>query len=75
MTLYWQARQPLATNYSALAQLVDDHQHLYGGQDNLHPGNLPPPVGNRGALCRISPGRVPASTPPVIILVTGLMIP
>ncbi|MCK6625679.1 MAG: hypothetical protein L6R45_10955 [Anaerolineae bacterium] len=41
LTLYWQARQPLAVNYSALAQLVDEQQHLYGGQDNLHPGNLP----------------------------------
>jgi hypothetical protein len=41
LTLYWQARQLLGINYSALAQLVDEQQHLYGGQDNLHPGNLP----------------------------------
>ncbi|MBI1880046.1 MAG: hypothetical protein HYR94_17815 [Chloroflexi bacterium] len=41
LTLYWQARQPLTTNYSALTQLVDEQQHLYAGQDNLHPGNLP----------------------------------
>jgi len=40
LALYWQARQLLATNYSALAQLVDAGQHLYGGQDNLHPGGL-----------------------------------
>jgi hypothetical protein len=31
----------LTANYSVLAQLVDEQQHLYAGQDNLHPGNLP----------------------------------
>lgn len=41
LTLFWQARQPLNVTYSALAQLVDDGQHLYAGQDNLHPGALP----------------------------------
>jgi hypothetical protein len=41
LTLYWQARQPLSTDYSALTQLVDRQQHLYAGQDNLHPGSLP----------------------------------
>ncbi len=41
LTAYWQAQQPLATDYSALAQLVDADGHLYAGQDNLHPGGLP----------------------------------
>jgi hypothetical protein len=41
LTLDWQARQPLSTDYSALTQLVDRQQHLYAGQDNLHPGSLP----------------------------------
>jgi len=40
LTVYWQARQPLLTNYSALAQLVDAERHLYANQDNLHPGQL-----------------------------------
>ncbi len=39
-TAYWQARQILTTDYSALAQLVDPEGHIYGGQDNLHPGSL-----------------------------------
>lgn len=77
LTVYWQARQPLATNYSALAQLVDDRQHLYAGQDNLHPGNLPATrwepwgfVQDRHAV------RVPAGTPPGdYFLVTGLYDP
>ncbi|NJN98318.1 MAG: hypothetical protein HC875_31635 [Anaerolineales bacterium] len=65
LTLYWQARQPLGVNYSALAQLVDEQQHLYGGQDNLHPGNLPTSrwepwgfVQDHHAI------RVPPGTPP-----------
>ena len=41
VTAYWQAPQPLLKNYSILAQIVDDQQHLYAGQDNLHPGQLP----------------------------------
>ncbi len=41
LTLFWQAQQPLTIDYSILAQLVDAEQHLYGGQDNLHPGGLP----------------------------------
>ena len=77
LTAYWQARQPLATNVSALAQLVDEDQHLYAGQDNLHPGSLPAirwePDGfvrDRHAL------RVPPGTPPGdYFLVTGLYDP
>jgi hypothetical protein len=41
LTLYWQARQPAAVNYSALAHLIDSERHLYAGHDNLHPGSLP----------------------------------
>ncbi|MBN1995013.1 MAG: hypothetical protein JW953_20125 [Anaerolineae bacterium] len=40
LTAYWQARHPLTTNYSSLAQLVDAERHLYAAQDNLHPGKL-----------------------------------
>jgi hypothetical protein len=41
VTAYWRAIQPLAANFSAFAQLVDDKQHLFAGQDNLHPGTIP----------------------------------
>lgn len=41
LTLYWQARQPVDNSFSALAHLVDAEQHLYAGQDNLHPGGSP----------------------------------
>jgi hypothetical protein len=65
VTAYWQARQPLATNYSSLAQLVDAQQHLFAGQDNLHPGNLPttrwPPWGFVRDPHRI---QIPPGTPP-----------
>lgn len=65
LTLYWQARQPLATDYSVLAQLVDAQQHLYGGQDNLHPGGLPTSRWEPWGFVR-DPHRVPVppGTPP-----------
>lgn len=77
LVAYWQARQPLTINVSALAQLVDEQQHLYAGQDNLHPGSLPAirwePDGfvrDRHAL------RVPPGTPPGdYFLITGLYDP
>lgn len=65
ITAYWQIGQPLETDYSILAHLVDEVGQLYAGQDNLHPGNLP--------TSRWSPGgfgqdrhqiTVPAGTPP-----------
>jgi hypothetical protein len=40
LTAYWQGQEPLTTDYSALAHLVDAEGHLYAGQDNLHPGSL-----------------------------------
>ena len=65
LTLYWQARQPLSTNYSALVQLVDKEQHLYAGQDNLHPGSVPTsrwlPWGFVKDAHRV---QVPPGTPP-----------
>ncbi|MCL4300386.1 MAG: glycosyltransferase family 39 protein [Anaerolineae bacterium] len=77
LTLYWQARQPLAMNYSALAQLVDGQQHLFAGQDNLHPGGLPTSrwepwgfVQDKHAV------QVPPGTPPGgYFLVAGLYDP
>ncbi len=73
LTLFWQGRQHLDTNYSILAQLVDDRQNLYGSQDNLHPGGLP--------VNRWEPGgfvedphtvQIPPGTPPGdYFLVTG----
>jgi hypothetical protein len=41
LTAFWQARRPLLTSYSSLAQLVDTGQYLYAAQDNLHPGQMP----------------------------------
>jgi hypothetical protein len=62
---YWQARQPLYNNYSALVHLVDDQGHLYAGQDNLHPGTIPtrqwPPWTFVQDVHQIP---VPAGTPP-----------
>jgi hypothetical protein len=76
-TLYWQARRPLAVDYSSLAHLVDDQAHLYAGQDNLHPGSLPasqwPPWGFVQDAHTV---RVPFGTPPGdYFLVTGLYQP
>jgi hypothetical protein len=77
LTLYWQARQPLATNYSALAQLVDDQQHLFAGQDNLHPGSLPTTRWEPWGFVRDKHAvRVPPGTPPGdYFLVAGLYDP
>jgi hypothetical protein len=77
LALYWQARRPLATNYSALAQLVDADSHLYAGQDNLHPGLLPtsqwPPWGFVRDLHTL---QIPFGTPPGdYFLATGLYDP
>lgn len=74
LTLYWQARQPLAINYSALAQLVDENNNLYAGQDNLHPGSLPTTLWQSWGFAQ-DPHliRVPPGTPPGdYFLVTGL---
>jgi hypothetical protein len=77
LTLYWQARQPLTTHYSALAQLVDDQQHLYAGQDNLHPGNLPTSRWESWGFTQDAHAvRVPPGTPPGdYFLVAGLYDP
>lgn len=77
LTLYWQARQPLTTNYSALAQLVDNQQHLFAGQDNLHPGNLPSSRwGTWGFVRDRHTIQVPPGTPPGdYFLVAGLYDP
>jgi hypothetical protein len=77
LTAYWQARRPAATNYSSLAQLVDEEQHLYAGQDNLHPGLMPTSQWPTWGFVR-DPHmiRVPAGTPPGrYFLVTGLYDP
>jgi hypothetical protein len=76
-TLYWQARRPLAVDYSSLAQLVDDQAHLYAGQDNLHPGSLPASQWQPwGFVQDIHTVRVPFGTPPGdYFLVTGLYQP
>ncbi len=77
LTLYWQARQPLTADYSALAQLVDDQQHLYAGQDNLHPGNLPARRWESWGFVRDTHTvSVPPGTPPGnYYLATGLYDP
>ncbi|MBN1217485.1 MAG: hypothetical protein JXM69_01035 [Anaerolineae bacterium] len=77
LTVYWQARQPLTTNYSSLAQLVDAHNRLYAAQDNLHPGEMParewPPWGFVQDSHRV---RVPPGAPPGdYFLITGLYNP
>lgn len=77
LTLYWQALQPLNTNYSALAQLVDREQHLYSGQDNLHPGSVPTSRWQPWGFIK-DPHRVevPPGTPPGdYFLVAGLYDP
>ena len=77
LTAYWQAQQPVATAYSALAQLVDLEGHLYAGQDNLHPGGLPttewPPWGfvRDSHVVRVPPGTPPGD----YFLTTGLYDP
>ncbi len=65
LTAYWQARQPLTTDYSTLAQLVDGQHHLYAGQDNLHPGGLPTSRWEPWGFAQDPHAvRVPAGTPP-----------
>ncbi len=73
LTAYWQTTQNLSTDYSILAQLVDENKNLYASQDNLHPGQVP--------LRRWEPWhfgqdphsiRVPFGTPPgQYFLITG----
>ena len=77
LSAYWQARQPPAVNYSALAQLIDDERHLYAGQDNLHPGTLQTTLWQPWGYVRDSHTvPVPAGTPPGdYLLVTGLYDP
>jgi hypothetical protein len=77
LTLYWQARQPLTTPYSALAQLVDEQQHLFAGQDNLHPGSLPVTRWEPWGFVRDKHAvQVPPGTPPGdYFLVAGLYDP
>jgi hypothetical protein len=77
LTLYWQARHALTTNYSALAHLVDEAGQIYAGQDNLHPGMLPatqwPPWGFVQDQHELF---IPPGTPPGdYFLVTGLYDP
>ena len=77
LTAYWQARQPLFTNYSSLAQLVDTEHHLYAGQDNLHPGQVPTSQWPTWSFTQ-DPHTlyVPPGTPPGdYFLVTGLYDP
>jgi hypothetical protein len=67
----------LTTNYSALTQLVDEQQHLYAGQDNLHPGNLPTSRWEPWGFAQdVHAVRVPPGTPPGdYFLVAGLYDP
>lgn len=77
LTLYWQARQSLATDFSALVQLVDEQQHIYAGQDNLHPGSLPTSRWEPWGFVQDHHSiQVPPGTPPgAYFLVTGLYDP
>ncbi len=77
LTLYWQAHPPLATDYSILVHLVDEEQHLYGGYDTLHPGNLPTSRWSPWTFTRDPhPLRIPLGTPPGdYFLVTGPYAP
>lgn len=77
LTAYWGARQPLTTDYSVLAQLVDDERHLYAAQDNLHPGGLPTTRWEPWGFVQDSHAiRVPSGTPPGdYFLIVGLYDP
>lgn len=77
LTAYWGARLPLATDYSALAQLVDDEHHLYAAQDNLHPGGVPTTRWELWGFVRDPHAlQVPPGTPPGdYFLVAGLYNP
>jgi hypothetical protein len=77
LSAYWQARQPLRLNFSALAQLVDLEQHLYAGQDNLHPGQTPTTQWPSWGFIRDDHTiLVPPGTPPGdYFLITGLYDP
>ncbi|MDX1521759.1 MAG: hypothetical protein R3264_09045, partial [Anaerolineae bacterium] len=73
LTGYWQARQPLNTDYSVLAQLVDENHHLYAGQDNLHPGSRPTSLWEPWGFVKDPHSvTVPPGTPPGdYFLITG----
>jgi hypothetical protein len=77
LTLYWQAAQPLTTDYSALVHLVDAQNHLYVGQDNLHPGDVPMSRWSAWGFVRDPHEiRVPPGTPPGdYLLAVGLYDP
>jgi hypothetical protein len=57
--------------------LVDDQQHLYAGQDNLHPGNLPTSRWETWGFAQDAHTiRVPPGTPPGdYFLIAGLYDP
>jgi hypothetical protein len=77
LTAYWQARQPLSADYSALAHLIDTDGNLYAAQDNLHPGTLPSSRWQPWGFVR-DDHRVPLppGTPPGdYLLATGLYNP
>jgi hypothetical protein len=77
LIVYWGARLPLTTDYSALAQLVDDEHHLYAAQDNLHPGGIPTTRWELWGFVRDPHAlQVPPGTPPGdYFLVAGLYNP
>jgi hypothetical protein len=77
LTLYWQARIPVTTDYSALTHLVDAENHLYAGQDNLHPGQVPVSRWQPwGFVKDVHQVPVPFGTPPgAYFLAAGLYDP
>ncbi len=52
LDLYWKAAQPLNTDYSVAAHLVDDQGRRYGQDDSQHPGGYPTSRWELGAYAR-----------------------
>jgi hypothetical protein len=65
VTLYWEATQPLGTDYSAFVHLVDEQMNIYAQQDSLNPGRYPTHLWQSGEYNKdVHEVEIPAGTPP-----------
>jgi hypothetical protein len=77
VTLYWEATQPVATDYSAFVHLVDEEMNIYAQQDSLNPGRYPTHLWPSGEYDKDTHEvEIPPGTPPgEYVLGVGLYDP
>jgi hypothetical protein len=65
VTLYWEATQPLGTDYSAFVHLVDEQMNIYAQEDSLNPGGYPTHLWPSGEYDKDAHEvKIPPGTPP-----------